>query len=150
MLNIKECITIAAIMLCVVAISHAGIAATPEQRTQAMKIRASSAAHSGAIATTSPRGHQLIKASVINDEPAHFTIDVKKFANISVDEEAPTFAVYTSSRIPSTCGDFRKLAINYQKPDKYTRVFNLSGHTEVLEAIDNYGCVVMRNIPPAR
>lgn len=100
------------------------------------------------IPTVSPGKHQPIKASVVDNTPKHFTIDVKKFANLSVNEEAPTFAVYVTNRLPDRCGDFRSLAIPYVKPNKYTRTFNLSRHPDVLDAIDKYGCVVMKNIPP--
>jgi hypothetical protein len=100
------------------------------------------------ISTISPEGHQLIKASVVNETPSSFQINVKKLANMNVNEEAPTFAVYTSSKAPNQCGDFRKLSMPYKKPSKYEREFNLSEHPEVLKALDKYGCVVMRNIPP--
>lgn len=104
----------------------------------------------GDLPATSPRGHQPIKASVVNPDPAQYTIDVKKFANMAANEEAPTFAVYVTGKLPGTCGDFRSLELNYQKPSKYERVFNLKKHPDVLKAIDEYGCVVMRNIPPAK
>jgi hypothetical protein len=100
-----------------------------------------------AISAISPQGHELIKATVLNETPSNFTIDVKKFANMSVDQDAPTFAVYVSDSKPSKCGDFRSLELNYTKPDEYKRQFDLSGHPDVLAAIDTYGCVVMRNIP---
>jgi hypothetical protein len=103
---------------------------------------------SASYAVISPNGHQEIKASVINDDPSSYKIDVKKLANMGVNEEAPTFAVYTKSSLPSQCGDFRNLELPYKKPTKYEREFNLSGHPEVLNALDSYGCVVMRNIPP--
>lgn len=95
----------------------------------------------------SPYDFQPIRAEVLSDNPHHYTIDVKKLANISVNEEAPVFAVYTESRIPDKCADFRSLEISYKKPSKYQRVFDLSKHKDVLKAIDAYGCVVMRNIP---
>lgn len=100
------------------------------------------------ISVTSPEGHQAIKASVISETPSAYQINVKKLANMNVNEEAPTFAVYTTSSIPNQCGDFRKLALPYKKPSKYEREFNLSEHPEVLKAMSRYGCVVMRNIPP--
>lgn len=98
-------------------------------------------------ATVSPREHEPVRASVINPDPATYTIDVKTLANMGVDEDAPTFAVYVTRRLPQTCGDFRKLELPYVKPDKYKRQFDLSRHQDVIRAIDEYGCVVMRNIP---
>lgn len=100
------------------------------------------------VRTVSPQNHQPIKASVLDDTPKHYTIDVKKFANLGANQEAPTFAVYVTSTLPARCGDFRNLAIPYKKPGKYKRVFNLSSHPDVLSAINKYGCVVMKNIPP--
>lgn len=97
--------------------------------------------------TISPEGHEAVKANIINSDPKTFTINVKKFANMSVNEEAPTFAVYTKGSLPSQCGDFSKMAIQYTKPEKYHRQFDLSKNTEVLDAINQYGCVVIRNIP---
>lgn len=99
------------------------------------------------LPTVSPREHEAVKASVIDPDPSQFTIDVKKLTNMGVDEEAPTFAVYVTRRLPDTCGDFRKLEIPYVKPDKYKRRFDLTRHQDVIRAIDAYGCVVMRNIP---
>jgi hypothetical protein len=102
------------------------------------------------VRTVSPGNHQPIKATVLDDTPKHYTIDVKKFANLSADQEAPTFAVYVTNSLPKRCGDFRNLAIPYKKPEEYKRVFNLSNHPDVLTAIGKYGCVVMKNIPPAK
>lgn len=100
------------------------------------------------IATVSASDHETIKAEVLNDDPSEFTIDVEKLANINADDNAETFAVYTSSSKPDTCGDFRELELPYEKPEEYKRVFDLSDHPEVIEALDSYHCVVMRNIPP--
>lgn len=101
------------------------------------------------IPSISPQGHQPIRASVIDPSPAHFTIDVRKFANIGANENAPTFALYLGSRLPKRCGDFRDLDLSYWKPDKYKRVFNLSGQDKVMRAIDGYDCIIFRNSPPA-
>ncbi len=100
------------------------------------------------IALVSPEEFQPIRADIVNDNPSKFTIDVENLANISADDDAPVFAVYVDSTMPDQCGDFRKLQLNYKKPSKYERQFNLSDHKEVLDAINHYGCVVMRNIPP--
>lgn len=100
------------------------------------------------IALVAPSDFQPIRADILNDSPSHFTIDVENLANIGVDEEAPVFAVYTQSSLPAQCGDFRELELNYSKPSKYKRSFDLSGHKDVLDAINAYGCIVMRNIPP--
>lgn len=100
------------------------------------------------IPAVDPHEFEPIRASIINPDPAKFTIDVRKFANIGVNEDAPVFAVYTSNSIPSKCGDYRNLELPYKKPSKYKRVFDLSDHPDILEAIDKYGCVAMRNIPP--
>lgn len=100
-----------------------------------------------ALKVISPQGHQPIKAEIIDPSPSHLTINVKKLANVGVNEEAPTFAVYTGASLPARCGDFTHLEIRYKKPSKYTRVFNLSRNRDVLKAINSYGCVVMKNIP---
>lgn len=101
------------------------------------------------IATTSPQGHQPIKAKIVDPNPSHLTIDVKTIANLGADQNAPTFALYTTPRPPAHCGDFAHLEITYQKPTQYTRAFNLSHHRDVLKAINSYGCVVIKNIPPS-
>lgn len=102
------------------------------------------------IATVSPKDHETIKATVVNDSPGAFTIDVEKLANLGADQEAPTFALYMTDTLPKTCGDFRQLELPYKKPEKYIRKFDLSAHKDVLAAIDKYGCVVMKNVPPAK
>jgi hypothetical protein len=100
------------------------------------------------LPSISPEGHQPIRASVLDHTPSHFTIDVRKFANIGVDENATTFALYLGTRLPKRCGDFRDVDLAYWKPSKYKRVFNLSGKDKVLSAIENYHCIVLRNAPP--
>jgi hypothetical protein len=99
------------------------------------------------VATVSPKNHEAVRASVIDPTPANYTIDVETLANLGVDDNAPTFAVYIKRRVPETCGDFRKLELPYTKPKKYLRQFDLTKHEEVIQALDQYGCVVMRNIP---
>ena len=99
------------------------------------------------LPSISPEGHQPIRASVINPAPSRFTIDVRKFANIGVNEDAPTFAVYVNNTLPAKCGDFRDLELSYWKPAKYKRTFNFSNEEKVMRAIREYGCVVLRNIP---
>lgn len=100
------------------------------------------------IPSVPPDDFEAIRASVINPDPAEFTIDVRKFANIGVNEDAPVFAVYTSSSLPDKCGDYRDLDLSYRKPSKYKRIFDLRDHADVLQAIKVYHCIVMRNIPP--
>ena len=88
---------------------------------------------------------QPIRADIVNHTPYRFTIDVENFANIGADEEAPVFAIYTDNYLPDECGDFRALELDYRKPSKYERQFDLSRHRDVLEAIDVYGCVIINN-----
>jgi hypothetical protein len=90
-------------------------------------------------------GHETVRASVTNPTPHRFTIDVRKFANIGVNENAPTFALYLTRSIPRKCGDFRELEIDVWAPSKYKRILNLEPHEGVIRAINGYGCVVMRN-----
>ena len=101
------------------------------------------------LPSVSPEGFVPLRASVVDSNPARFTIDVRKFANIGVDEDAPTFALYTKNTLPGKCGDFRDVELSYSKPSKYRRVFNLSGEDKLLRAIDGYGCVILRNGPSA-
>jgi hypothetical protein len=99
------------------------------------------------IPTTTPKGHQNIKAEIVDTTPSQFTINVKFLTNTFADTDAPTFAVYTSGGVPDTCGDFQSIEIPYKKPSNYTRVFDLSDHPDILKAIDTYQCVVLPNIP---
>jgi hypothetical protein len=98
------------------------------------------------INTISPKGHQAIKAKVIHEDPARFTINVKSLVNLGANENAPTFAVYVDQRLPQQCGNFLHLSLKYYKPEKHQRVFNLSKNKEVLDAIKTYRCVVIKNI----
>ncbi len=135
---------IAVVMLVVLC----GLAATGRAKISDNLEKESTLAAGKKIALVSPEEFQPIRADIINKEPSKFTIDVENLANLSADEEAPVFAVYTASSLPDQCGDFRELELHYKKPSEYKRQFDLSGHKEVLEAIDSYGCVVMKNIPP--
>ena len=92
-------------------------------------------------------GNQPVKAQVVDSNPAHFEINLKKAANMGVNQKAPTFAMYTTDEVPGQCGDFTKDSIAYQKPDKYHRVFNLTQKPEVLSALKQYGCVIIKNKP---
>ena len=97
------------------------------------------------VSAVSPDEFEAVRASIIDKEPSRYTIDVRKFANVGVDEDAEFYALYTQQNLPGQCGDFRNLELPYSKPDKYKRVFNLSDHDDVLKAIDAYGCIVVRN-----
>lgn len=99
------------------------------------------------LPVTSPENHEPIKATVIDSTPSNYTIDVHSFRNLGADTGAPTFAVYTSSRLPELCGDFSDTPLTYQKPEKYKRVFDLSDSPEILAAINEYQCVVIPNKP---
>jgi len=95
----------------------------------------------------SPRGHEPIKASIVDNAPEKFTIDVMSLANLFADEGAKTFAVYISTQLPKSCSDFSELNLAYKKPDKYLRQFDLSKHKDVLVAIDKHKCVIVKNTP---
>lgn len=97
--------------------------------------------------TVTPEGHEPILASVIDPTPEAYTINVRKLANLGANEDAPTFAVYITGRLPENCGDFRSLELPYEKPEKYKRRFNLSEHKDVITSLEKHGCVVMKNIP---
>jgi hypothetical protein len=103
------------------------------------------APHAAQAKTTSLESHQPIKAEVIDDNPSHFTIDVEEFENADADEEAPTFALYTSEEPPKTCGDFSDLDLKYEKPEEHKRMFDLTDHKDVLDALKKYQCVVVKN-----
>lgn len=91
--------------------------------------------------------HESVKAEIIDSDPAHFTIDVHTMANMGVNEEAPTFALYTSENPPANCPDFSNLDLPYKKPEKHKREFNLSEHEDVLKALEKHHCVVVKNKP---
>lgn len=100
------------------------------------------------LPTASPSGHTVIKASIVDANPAHFVINVKQLANMFADQDAPTFAVYTSNSVPKICGNFEHTKITYEKPSQYVRVFNLTKQPGILQAIEQYKCVIIPNIPP--
>lgn len=125
-----------------------GLAAAGRAKISGEMDRETKKAASKEIVLVSPEQFQPIRADIVSNTPSKFTIDVEHLANIGADDNAPVFAVYTKSDLPAQCGDFRGLELNYKKPEKYKRVFDLSRHQDVLDAIDSYGCVVMRNIPP--
>jgi hypothetical protein len=101
------------------------------------------------LPSVSPEGYEPLRASIIDPNPARFTIDVRKFANIGVDEDAPSFAIYVKNTLPAKCADFRDVELSYWKPSKYRRIFNLTKEEKLVRAIDGYGCVILRNSPPA-
>lgn len=101
------------------------------------------------LPSVSPEGFEPLRASIVDRNPARFTIDVRKFANIGVDEDAANFALYTKNTLPAKCGDFRDVELSYWKPSKYRRIFDLSGEEKLMRAIDGYGCVILRNRPSA-
>jgi hypothetical protein len=96
-------------------------------------------------AQTSSGSHESVKAEIINSDPAHFTIDVHTMANMGVNEEAPTFALYTSENPPANCPDFSNLDLPYKKPEEHKREFDLSEHEDVLKALEKHHCVVVKN-----
>lgn len=99
------------------------------------------------VLVISPSGYESVKAKVIDYTPKNFTINVKSIVNLDVDQEAPYFAIYTATKLPKTCADFRALNIDHWRDGKYKRVFNLTSHLEVLSALDSYKCIIVKNIP---
>lgn len=95
----------------------------------------------------SPDGHEAIKAEAIDKNPKNFTIDVWSLSNWDVNDEAPTFALYTSSKAPKLCADFTNLKIKYERPKEYWRKFDLSKHKEVITALEKTQCIIIKNIP---
>jgi len=100
------------------------------------------------IPSISPLEYEAIRAGVTNNDPGNFTIDVRKFANIGANEDAPVFALYFRNTLPKKCGDFRGLDLSYWKSAKYKRSFNLNGHDDVITAMNSYGCIVIDNPAP--
>jgi len=101
----------------------------------------------------SPASHEPVKFSIQDDDPAHFTINLKKIANLGVNQDAKTYALYNTATVPDRCGNFLKSSMDYQKPDKYHRIFDLRKKPEVLAALNQYGCVIIPNkprLPPAK
>jgi hypothetical protein len=124
-----------------------GLATAGRMKISGSSDRNHDAKTSGDFALVAPDEFEPIRADITSDNPSKFTIDVENLANISADDDAPVFAVYVDSSLPDQCGDFRELKLDYKKPSKYERQFDLSQHEEVLNAIHSYGCVVMRNVP---
>lgn len=109
--------------------------------------------HAASVRTIESRGHQPVKVEVQNEDPKNFTINLGKMANLGVNKKAPTYVMYTTSTLPNQCGDFRGQDIDYRKPDRFHRIFDLSKKPEVIQALKDYGCVVIPNkpkLPPAK
>jgi hypothetical protein len=97
------------------------------------------------VETISPVGHQPLRASVVNKRLSRYTLDIKNFANIIFNEDAPTYAIYVESTLPSQCGDFSQVYVDYTKPGEHIRRFNFSNHPEIAESLKTYGCVILKN-----
>lgn len=97
------------------------------------------------VTTISPVGHQPLRANVVNKRLSRYTLDIKNFANIIFNENAPTYAIYVESTLPSQCGDFTNVDLDYTKLDEHRRRFNLSEHPEVAKSLRTYGCIIMKN-----
>lgn len=116
--------------------------------TVVLSITLSHTAHAAPFKETSSHEHETVKARIVDPDPHNFTFSVRSLTNILVDDEAPTFAIYISSDTPETCADFSDIKLNYIKPTKYRRVFNLSGHGNILKALEKYQCIVVKNAAP--
>lgn len=97
------------------------------------------------VETISPVGHQPLRASVVSKRLNRYTLDIKNFANIVFNENAPTYAIYVESTLPSQCGDFSEVYIDYTKPSEHHRRFNFSNHPEIAQSLKTYGCVILKN-----
>jgi len=97
------------------------------------------------VPVASPMGHEALRADIVNDKTSSFTIDLQQFANIGVSEDAPTYAIYTTSTLPANCGDFTGTDLPYWESSKYKRTFDLRGHRDVIKALDSYGCIIVKS-----
>ena len=89
---------------------------------------------------------ESVRAVVLDATPESFTITVDLPQNIVVDRNADLFAVYTSHDEPDFCADFREETLNYKRPAQFDREFDLSERQDVLDALDEYECVLVPNI----
>lgn len=100
------------------------------------------------IPSLPPVGYEGLRAGIVSAEPARFTLDVRKFANIGVDQDAPYFAVYVRSALPTKCGDFRTLEAPHWSPSKYRQAYDLRGQEKAITALRAYGCIILPNPTP--
>jgi hypothetical protein len=101
------------------------------------------------LPSIAPQEFDAVRADIVNDEGGVIVFNVRKFANIGVDETAPFFAVYTGKSLPAKCGDVRNLDLSYWSPSRYRRAFDVGGAPEFRQALDGYGCAVIRNMRAA-
>lgn len=97
------------------------------------------------VSLVSTKGHEPVRAEIVKDNVDDFIINVKFLANLGDDPDAATFAIYTTADDPAKCADFRNLSVPYKKPTKYEREFDLSKHPEVIKALKDHSCVVIKN-----
>lgn len=96
------------------------------------------------ISLSSPMGHTPLRADIIDKKLSNFTLDVQQFANIGVSENAASYAVYTNRSMPATCADFSERSLTYWQPSKYKRSFDLRQNKDVVQAIEKFGCIIVR------
>lgn len=89
---------------------------------------------------------ESVRAIVLDETPEKFTISVDLPQNIVVKRNADFYAVYTSRDEPDYCADFREENMNYKRPSQFQREFDLSARQDVLEALNEFKCVLVPNI----
>lgn len=88
---------------------------------------------------------ETVRAKVIDPTPSNFTIDLGFPRNLSVDRNAPYIALFDTRQPPQLCADFRDINLKGETISTTQRRYDLSGQPELLEAMQDYRCIVVPN-----
>ena len=94
-------------------------------------------------------GIENLRASIeTGSTPSALKVNFKFFSNFGADLKAPQFVIHQQSSKPSHCPDFTGVRVPVVGRTDTSRTFNVSQRPDILQALNDYQCVIISNFDP--
>lgn len=96
---------------------------------------------------SSTSGIQGIRASVVaGSSVSALTVNFNFLQNLGTDMSRPHFVIHQQGSKPSACPDFRGTRVPVTQRTLTTQTLDLSRRPDVVEALQDYRCIIVDNI----
>jgi len=85
-------------------------------------------------------------APVAGSTPSALKVNFNFLQNIGTDMSEPAFVIHQQRSKPSACPDFRGTRVPVTERTMTTQTFDLSLRSDVVQALQDYQCIIVDNI----
>lgn len=112
-----------------------------------LSVSAANDAQAASYRVNSTSGIDGIRASVVaGSTVSRLKVNFNFLQNIGTDLSEPAFVIHQQSSKPSACPDFRGTRVPVIERGMTTQTFDLSDRPDVVEALQDYQCIIVDNI----